>query len=117
MATKTMPTAKAEATPKAKRTKTPPPTVEEVWQAIQMRRANIILFRAMLEWLNEDLLGTTTAKVVTINPKTGKQFASYGEALDYTVKLNAQLRRAAKANIRRANKVIQRYEKSISTKR
>lgn len=117
MATKTMPTAKAEATHKAKRTKTPPPTVDEVWQAVQTRRANILLFRAMLEWLNEAVLGTTTPKVVTINPKTGKEFANYGEALDYTVMLNAKFRRAAKANIRRANKVIQRYEKSLSTKR
>lgn len=103
MATTIKPTAKAEATPKAKRTKTPPPTLAECAEAVKVRRDGLTQFSALIVQLDN----IAARRVVPNDWAT----------IDAMLKVNAKARRSVKASIRRANKVIQRYEKSISTAR
>lgn len=100
MATTIKPTAKAEATPKAKRTKTPPPTLAECAEAVKVRRDGLTKFSALIVQLD--------------NIEAGREVPMDRH---HTLKENAKARRSVKASIRRANKVIQRYEKSISSAR
>lgn len=102
MATKPKVTAKAEptntimvpVTPK-KRTKNPPPTFHEMVAAVRVRREGLIQFSALIVQLDNILAGRTVP-------------ADYAKAL----KENAKDRRAVKADIRRAIKVIARFNRA-----
>lgn len=96
---------KAEATPKARRTKTPPPTLTEMCEAVKVRRQGLDEFKKLLIELDN----ITSGKVV---PRNGEEV----DALRKTKKENAKNRRTVKASIRRANKVIARYERTLASR-
>lgn len=103
MANNAKPTAKAEApttsTP-TKKVKTPPPTIREAWEAHIIRRTGLLVFSGLIVQLDNIHAGREVPR-------------NRAEAL----KQNAKARRSVKAAIRRANKVIARYERSLAKSR
>ena len=103
MANNAKPTAKAEApttsTP-TKKVKTPPPTLRECAEAVKVRRLGLVEFSALIVQLD--------------NLHAGREVPS---DLNKALKENAKARRTVKAAIRRANKVIARYERSLAKSR
>lgn len=98
MANNAKPTAKAEApttsTP-TKRSKTPPPTLTECAEAVTARRQGLIQLSALIVQLDNLVAGREVPR-----------------DLEKAMKENAKARRATKASIRRAIKVIARFERA-----
>lgn len=102
MKNKSQPTAKAEANntimvpvTKPKRKKNPPPTFTEFTSAVRLRREGLIRFSALIVQVDNILAGREVPW-----------------DYDAAIKENRKERREVKADIRRAIKVIARFERA-----